>query len=63
MTEDEKIEARYKLVQSAKLAYRSGVNQVEWMYSEAVRKYIEESGLDDTILDHIASWVWTFRKV
>lgn len=62
MNEEAKIEARYKLVQSAKLAYRSGYSQIEWMQSDTAQNYVKKTGLDEDILDHIASWVWTFKK-
>lgn len=59
---EQKSEARYKLVQSAKLAKMSGHSQIGWIESEEVSKFILENQLEENLAEHIAAWVWTFRK-
>jgi hypothetical protein len=59
---DEKKNWRQKLLQSAyraKLDYLSAEN---WKNDLHVKEAVVQSGLGLPILEHIAAWVWTFRR-
>lgn len=58
----EQIEARYVLVESAYLSRDYCCSQQEWIDNEEVREICTKAGLDLSILDHIAHFVWTFRR-
>lgn len=53
---------RYILVQSAKLAKLDGFSRDEWENSDELKEVIDKYNISADIIEHIGSWVWTFKK-
>lgn len=59
---EQQIEARKRLVLSAKMARSQGISRDEWENSQQIRDFVLKLGLARDIPEHIAAWVWTFRR-
>jgi hypothetical protein len=55
------IEARERLVRSAKLAYGHGYSAYEWETDPKVIEFATACGVED-VIDHIGCWVWLGLK-
>lgn len=61
-TIEAQVNARYTLVQSAKMARRGGISGKTWMEHPEIQKAASDFDLHPDILYHIAAFVWTFRR-
>lgn len=59
---EQQIEARKRLVLSAKMAWNQGISRDEWENSQEIQEFVLKLGLARDIHEHIAAWVWTFRR-
>jgi len=57
-----KIEARKRLMLSAKSAKMQGISRDAWENAQVIREFATKSALHNDIVEHIAAWVWTFRR-
>lgn len=57
-TPEEQAHARYVLMQSAVVAQADCFSMREWMDSRVVLDCVERYQLDESIVEHIAYWVW-----
>lgn len=62
-TPEEQRDARAYLVGLARIARSQGMSRHAWLeYMEEPRDVCRAAGLDPSLLEHIAVFVWTFRK-
>lgn len=47
---------------SAKTARTQGISRDEWEKAEVVQEFVSKADLRYDIIEHIAAWVWTFRR-
>jgi len=59
---EKQINCRYRLIQSASLSKRIGITPEQWKNDLQITNFVLESGLDVSLLEHIAAWVWTFSR-
>lgn len=62
MTDETKIQeqklARIWLLRSAALSKHNGLSMAEWMESTSVLNCCKEHEIPETVLEHVAQWVW-----
>lgn len=56
------IEARKRLVLSAKMACRNGFSQDQWENTKEILDFTLKTGLPMDTVRHIGVWIWTFRR-
>lgn len=59
---EEKVNARKRLMMSAKTAQRAKISRSQWENAQVVKDFALQAGLHHDIVHHIASWVWTFER-
>lgn len=60
---EDQMDARYTLMQSAKIARRDGYDMLTWKHHPRIQEIRSKYKLRHDILDHIAAWVWTFKRL
>lgn len=59
---EKQINLRFRLMQSASFAKRSGHSADAWKNDSQIKNAVLESGLSLNLLEHISAWVWTFNR-
>lgn len=59
---EKQIEARRKLVMSARQARMQGFTREEWKNAQVVKEFTLNCELPNDIVEHISAFVWTFSR-